>query len=454
VDESIVLSPAQPDGNTYTNRIVTPAGISSDQGLQIAGMSYSFTDEQEMWRQFYIYYPSNYTFHPIAEKICGWHFHTNTNENTQLVWEYGTFSWGPGNEWWPETNYPTYPGNVPAQQTGVWYTFREHVKMNTVGQNNGVYEMWVAVGNGPLAKVYNITNVGYKYIGDDPSWGFGGLREYLVWGGQGGGITLTEDMYSYYGTSIVGNENFSYGGGGDITPPSLGSQSPSSGQTGWPVASQNVTFYVDDSSGVDSSTLNFNINGGTNRTCASGLSCTPSGDPTSLYVVYDRGSPWEYDTTYTVNVSSVYDIASPPNQQSTSWQFTTEAAPPDATDPTLESSTPSSGQTGWELNSWQVVFDVSDAGNVDETTLQFNIDGGATQTCGSGLTCSWVIPTTLLRATYSRGSDWLCETTYTANIPQVKDTTGNTLTTSWTFSTVACPEAGPGGDIIIHIHED
>jgi hypothetical protein len=354
---------------------------------------------------------------------------------------------------------PNTPGNsdgfIRIYKDGTLYTSASNANLNgSTSMNNaaiqagGVYTKLTWMDNYPTCTVCSSAPGSLDYCYSEQGMGQGQLFSSPYCYPTDPSLP---SFYRWIDDIIV----MKYGGGGvDTDPPILTSRSPDSGETDWPVATETVSFTLYDPSGVDSSTLLVSIiPGGTNFSCASNLSCTPSGDPTSLNVVYDRGSPWAYSTTYTVDITSVYDTQG--NQQSTSWQFTTEAyVPSDTTAPTLTSSTPSSGQTGWALNDWQVVFDISDSGNVDDSTLQFNIDGGATQTCGSGLTCSWVIPTTQLRATYNRGSDWSCGKTYTANIPQVKDTTGNTLTTSWNFYTVACPETGPSGDFIIHIHED
>jgi hypothetical protein len=96
---------------------------------------------------------------------------------------------------------------------------------------------------------------------------------------------------------------YEYSTVGDETPPDVVNQSPAPDVTGWLVTDREVSFDVTDETGVDSSTLTFNIDGATNQTCAVGLTCTPAGDPTSLNVVYNRGADWNYEQTYTANVA-------------------------------------------------------------------------------------------------------------------------------------------------------
>jgi hypothetical protein len=96
---------------------------------------------------------------------------------------------------------------------------------------------------------------------------------------------------------------YEYSVAGDETPPDIVNKSPAPDVTGWLVTDRGVSFDVTDDTGVDSSTLTFNIDGATNQTCSSGLTCTPAGDPTSLNVVYNRGADWNYEQTYTANVA-------------------------------------------------------------------------------------------------------------------------------------------------------
>jgi len=207
----VTMSNPQPDKNTTTLRITTPSGTKSDSGLQIAGASRVFDSENEMWSKYYLYYPSEYTWHPIAEKISGWRWPSNSSNNMLLVWNYGALHMNPQLGWHPYVNYSSNTGYSPSQMKNHWYKFIEHVKMNTPGKNDGVYQLWV-----DDKLVMDYTNVPYRNIGDTS--GFTKFMLLLVWGGQGGNITLGSDMYNYYGTSIVSSERLSYGG--SIGPPS------------------------------------------------------------------------------------------------------------------------------------------------------------------------------------------------------------------------------------------
>jgi pectate lyase len=234
---------------------------------------------------------------------------------------------------------------------------------------------------------------------------------------------------------------------GDETPPDVVNQSPAPDVTGWLVTDRDVSFDVTDATGVDS-----NIDGATNKTCAVGLTCTPAGDPTSLNVVYNRGADWNYEQTYTANIA-VDDTVSPANSQSTNWQFTTEINP-DIGPPVLGVHSPSTGQTGWIITNRLVTFDITDDIELVDTSVQFNVDGGTTQICGAGLTCSWIVIGKHLHLEYTHGSDWAYETSYTINIPQALDTSSNNLNTSWGFSTESAPPPPSApSDIEIHIED-
>ena len=200
---NITLTPAQPDGYPTTLRITTPAGMTSNAGQQIAGASIAFDSEDEMWAQYYVYYPSDYTWHPIAEKISGWDWPSNTTNNLLLVWGEENLLMAPQLGWTKYIEFTSNTGYNPYQTKNHWYKFKEYVKMNTAGQFNGVYQLWV-----DDRMVMNYSNVPYRNTGDKS--GFTKFVELLVWGGQGGNITLRADMHQYRGTSVVSSQDIIY----------------------------------------------------------------------------------------------------------------------------------------------------------------------------------------------------------------------------------------------------
>lgn len=114
----------------------------------------------------------------------------------------------------------------------------------------------------------------------------------------------------------------------DDSPPTLGSHSPTSGETGWVVTNRTISFDVSDASGIDDSTLLMNIDGSADSSCGSGLTCSFIGDPdtsTILHAVYTHGGDWGYSTAYTVNIEVDDTI---PNTLTDSWGFTTQTSVP------------------------------------------------------------------------------------------------------------------------------
>jgi len=108
----------------------------------------------------------------------------------------------------------------------------------------------------------------------------------------------------------------------------------------------------------------------------------------------------------------------------------------DATTPMLGTHTPASGETGWPVTNWFVDFDITDDEGIDETSLLFRANDFSNHPCGDAyVTCSWNTNPTSLHVRYTYTRDWEPNQTHTLNILQIDDTSGNRLTTSWSFST-------------------
>ena len=195
------LIPAQPDGNTRTLRITIPKGAEAT-GYLFGGASRPFPSTEEVWAQFYLLFPNNYKFHTVTDKFSGWG--KWPGESNNLVVTFGNGEWGvmPQNDWpgfW-QGFYPT-ESNVPAtRQKNHWYKIVQHLKMNTPGKFDGIYEMWV---DDQLVMRHN--NVGYREAGNNT--GFTGIRHLVVWGGITNSIFQDEETYVYYGTSTVSSQN-------------------------------------------------------------------------------------------------------------------------------------------------------------------------------------------------------------------------------------------------------
>ena len=150
----------------------------------------------EYWVQYYVKYSSNYNFHPIADKQV--YFMTDIPEPGYRN-NYFIGRWGNGHivlenqgvvngNWFSNTNYD------PILQPGQWYKITHHFKVNTVGQNNGVAEIWI---NDRLVMSHSNLQV----IGSSNT----GIREMQiapVYGGNVGATKPSED-YQLYDLAII-----------------------------------------------------------------------------------------------------------------------------------------------------------------------------------------------------------------------------------------------------------
>ena len=62
---------------------------------------------------------------------------------------------------------------------GTWHQFETYMKLNTIGQSNGIWKWWL---DGVLIGDYE----NMQFINSSQSSGFWGRSMDLVWGGQGG----------------------------------------------------------------------------------------------------------------------------------------------------------------------------------------------------------------------------------------------------------------------------
>ena len=340
-EAGITYEVPQPNGSTTTMRVTVSAG--STGGQQYGGATVHFPAEaDEVWSQFYVLYSSNYQWHTVGDKFSGWGCDTGGCGNMMELWYYGSPSMfqqyatsemrnGVWN-WLPNQSYS------PTRQRNHWYTIKEHLKMNTPGAFDGVYEMWV---DGQL--VMSHSNVGYRPAGETN--GFTKFRHVVVWGGGSGQPATPEDQYVYYGNSIVSTSPITDGQPDDVTPPYTDTNTPAKNSTGWPVASRNVSQYVRDPSNVTRSSISLTLDGDLPaKTCDSGLTCTPTGATAPSYLVtYTHGSDWTDNTLYTIAFSA-RDASASGNLLEETWTFRTALAAPETL--AVTTTTLSNGQVG------------------------------------------------------------------------------------------------------------
>ncbi len=140
----------------------------------------NFGNYNELYVGYYFKYSSNFQWHPVANKHAYvWLGGDPSNGNffvavggNQHMWFTNQIGWGPGS-----IDYKPNTANNPTIQAGTWYWMEFHVKQNTPGQSDGLFEMWI---NGQLVMQYN--NIPYR-SSSQSNMGFGSFSYTPVWGG-------------------------------------------------------------------------------------------------------------------------------------------------------------------------------------------------------------------------------------------------------------------------------
>ncbi len=206
----------------------------------------------------------------------------------------------------------------------------------------------------------------------------------------------------------------------DTTPPVVNSTTPSASATN---VATNTTISASFNETIQSGTATYLVKDAALNTIAGIISYSANS------AVFTPTSALVSSTTYTVTLSGAKDTAGNA-MAATTWSFTT-AASADTTDPTITSTTPTSGQTGVSpsapisatfsepVQAGTIVVSVKDAAlNTVAGTTSFN----------AGTNAVVFTPTSSLAGT----------TTYTVTISGAKDLANNTMTQfSWSFTTAA-----------------
>jgi hypothetical protein len=244
-------------------------------------------------------------------------------------------------------------------------------------------------------------------------------------GNAGSGITIT------------------VGAGGDVTPPTVSSVSPTNGSTG---VSINTTVNANFSESVNGSTVTGttfqlrdagnNLVAATINTSSNQITLTPSAALANSVV---------YTVTITGGASGVKDLAGNALVNNYSWSFTT-AASADNTPPTVSSVSPVTGAT--DVNIYTTV-----TANFNEAINASTVTGSTFQLrdAGSNLV-SATVSTSLNQITLTPTAVLTVSTTYTVTIvggaSGVKDLAGNALVNNYSWSFTTGTETSPPSVII------
>jgi methionine-rich copper-binding protein CopC len=206
------------------------------------------------------------------------------------------------------------------------------------------------------------------------------------------------------------------------TAPKVTAQTPASGAGGVAIASfVTATF----SEQVQASTITFTLKNGSTTVAA-----TMSYDPASETVILKPTSSLAYNTTYTATLTGAKDLYGN-TMPSTSWTFTTTAAPV-TTAPTVTVQSPTSGATAVPVNSFiAATFNRA----VQATTISFSLATGSTSVAEAVF-----YNASNQTVTLTPSANLAYSTTYTATLSGAQDTYGNTMSTvSWSFTTTSSP---------------
>jgi methionine-rich copper-binding protein CopC len=208
----------------------------------------------------------------------------------------------------------------------------------------------------------------------------------------------------------------------DAKQPAVSAYTPASGATGAAVSSP-VTATFNEA--VQSSTIKITLtpSGG------SAVSASVSYNSSNNTVTLTPSSPLGYGATYTASISGAEDTAGDPMSGTVSWSFTT-----DAKQPAVSAYTPASGAVSVALSS-AVTATFNEA--VQSSTIGFAL---ATST-GTSVPATMSYNNTTFTATLTPSSALAAGTTYSATVSGAKDTAGDPMsgTVSWSFTTAPAP---------------
>lgn len=224
------------------------------------------------------------------------------------------------------------------------------------------------------------------------------------------------------------------GGGGDSTPPAVNSVSPLDSAIDVAIDTGVLAVFNEELEASSVSGASFTLVETSSSTAVSG---TVSYDASTDTATFTPGADLLNGTQYTATLSTALsDVAGNAMSSDFSWNFTTVAAG-DTTPPSVSSTTPGSGAVDVAINSTvaAIFSEDLDGLTVDSSSFTLVQTSGSVPVSGS-VNYDAVSDT----ASFVPASDLLNDTEYTATLSTaVTDTTGNALTSdySWSFTTVA-----------------
>lgn len=171
----------------------------------------------------WIKYSTNFRWHPIGNKLDYLWVAAPTGDNFFVaVWGDQRMSMTTQTRWTDFRNWRSNTGLDPVIQSGRWYWLEWHAKMNTPGQRDGIFELWI-----DDQLVMRHTNVPYAPASlSKPVWGdfkHHPLGAHCGYAGYTNLGTLNEDMFLWIDLTVISTNRIGMPGAlrSDTTPPSV-----------------------------------------------------------------------------------------------------------------------------------------------------------------------------------------------------------------------------------------
>jgi len=183
----------------------------------VGGASYTTTGQTELYVGHWMKWSSPFTWNPIATKMVSVFL---SNPNAQGARDNFVFTVQNGGntltftqQLWAAPNTQNRNTNIANQafQLNRWYWFEFHARLNTVGQPNGLLEVWV-----DNKLVMSHSDVTYRTY--NSPWGV--IQHAPVWGGGGG--TISQQQHFWVDHTVISTTRIGMPGGGpagDSTAP-------------------------------------------------------------------------------------------------------------------------------------------------------------------------------------------------------------------------------------------
>jgi hypothetical protein len=165
---SVISDPTAPLGS-HVLQMKFPDGFKGGNAPDIFGARYN--SQKEIYSRFYFKLSSGFVFHEYEQKLVFWWGDTFNFYVSIGSWtNHGLFGCWQGDG----KTYRNYSG--PQIKTGVWYKVDIHLKMNTDGGSNGIYQLWlndVLVSNYSTVPFGSSGDAGFHNMAFTPVYGGG-----------------------------------------------------------------------------------------------------------------------------------------------------------------------------------------------------------------------------------------------------------------------------------------